>query len=74
MKNEILDEINTLRRSQETLTGSKDYTGVSLSDIQRCVNHNNKRVFICLFRLNTDFWLNVKVKRMNKWSTVQSVR
>lgn len=44
MKNEILDEISSLRKSQETLYGSKDYSAAGFENIIRCINHHNKKV------------------------------
>jgi hypothetical protein len=46
MKNEILSELSNLRRSQETLIGSKDFSVSGFADVPRCANHNNKKVLL----------------------------
>lgn len=48
MKNEALTQISELRKSQETLLGSKEYS----SEVPRCANHLNKKA---KYRLITDF-------------------
>lgn len=63
LKNEVLDELSSLRRSQETLNGSKDYSAISFENVPRCINHNNKKVTIISFRQNIDFQLTMKPDR-----------